>query len=35
MTEYKDVYQEITFVYKLFDMKCPICEKLGGENRSW
>ena len=33
MQEYKDEYQEISFVDKLFGMKCPICEKLGGKNR--
>ena len=35
MQEYKDEYQEISFVDKLFGMKCPICEKLGGKNRGW
>lgn len=25
MQEYKDEYQEISFVDKLFGMKCPIC----------
>ena len=33
MQEYKDEYQEISFVDKLFGMKCPICEKLGGKKR--
>ena len=33
MPEYKDEYQEISFVDKLFGMKCPICEKLGGKKR--
>ena len=33
MAEYKDEYQEMSFVDKLFGMKCPICEKLGGKNR--
>ena len=33
MPEYEDEYQEMSFVDKLFGMKCPICEKLGGKNR--
>ena len=33
MPEYAKNYKELTFMDKLFGLKCPICQKLGGKKR--
>ena len=35
MPEYAKNYKELTFMDKLFGLKCPICQKLGGKKRGW